>query len=166
VSAADYGDSLVYPRGDIAKGQVKNMAWWAWLIIAFAIGIVEISSVTFVLLWFAIGALVTALVSLAVHDVWLQLLVFAALGLALFVATRPLARKWRRVKSYPDRSETLVGTTGVVVTAAEPGAFATVRVQGDLWSARSNSKLEPGQNVIVRAASATILTVEPIRGEG
>lgn len=142
------------------------MAWWVWLIIAFALGIVELSSVTFVLLWFAIGALVTAFVSLAIHDVWLQLLVFAVLGLALFVASRPLTRKWKRVKSYPDRSETLIGKTGVVVAASEPGAFATVRVQGDLWSARSNSKLEPGQNIIVRAASATILTVELIQGEG
>ena len=141
------------------------MAWWAWLIIAFVIGIVEVSSFTFVLLWFAIAAFVTALLSTGVHDVWIQLLVFAVLGVALFVATRPLARKWKQQKSYPDRSDTMIGKTGVVVTAAEPGAFATVRVQGDLWSARSNSELKPGQPVMVRAASATVLTVEPIREE-
>lgn len=139
------------------------MQWWIWLIIAFAIGIVEVSTFTFVLLWFAIAALVTTFFSLGIHDVWLQLLVFAVLGVALFLATRPLARKWKQKKSYPDRSDTMIGKTGVVVTGVEPGAFATVRVQGDLWSARSNSKLEPGQNVIVRAASPTVLTVDPIR---
>lgn len=141
------------------------MHWWIWLIIAFVIGIIEVSSVTFVLLWFAIAALVTAFFGLAIHNVWIQLLVFAVLGVALFLATRPLARKWKQKKSYPDRTETMVGLTGVVVTGEEPGAFATVRVQGDLWSARSNSRLVAGQKIIVRAASATVLTVEPTREE-
>lgn len=142
------------------------MAWWIWLIIGFGIGIIEVSTFTFVLLWFSVAALVTAVLSVPIHSVWVQLLIFAVIGLVLFFATRPLARKWKRTKSYPDRTETMIGRTGVVITEAEPGAFATVRISGDLWSARCNEHLNIGDEVVVRVATATVVTVEIIRKEG
>lgn len=136
------------------------MAWWIWLIIGFVIGIIEVSSFTFVLLWFSIAALLTAILSIVVSNIWAQLLIFAAIGLVLFWSTRPIARKWKQNKSYPDRSEQMVGKQGVVVTPAEPGAFGTVRLEGNLWSARSKEHLNEGDAVVVRESSATVVTVE------
>ncbi|SFU91041.1 NfeD family protein [Alicyclobacillus macrosporangiidus] len=141
------------------------MAWWIWLIVAFAIGIVEVATFTFVLLWIALGAFVTAILSPLIGSVWGQLLLFAVVSAVLLVATRPLVRRWRQRRTYPERREAMIDKRGVVVKEAQPGAFAMVRVQGELWSARSGHPLRRGQAVVVRDATATVLTVEPAEEE-
>jgi membrane protein implicated in regulation of membrane protease activity len=143
----------------------EGMAWWVWLVVAFAIGIIEVTTLTFVLLWIAIGAFVTALLTPFVTSPWVQLLIFAVVSIVLLVATRPLSRKWKQRRTYPARTDNLIGETGVVVTEGQPGAFATVRVKGDLWSARSDHPLRPGQTIVVVAASSTVLTVDPKEDE-
>lgn len=141
------------------------MAWWVWLLIALVLGIIELSSVTFVLLWVAVAALVTTVLTPVVHNIWSQLFVFAVISVVLFFATRPLARKWRNSgKRYPERLETVLNKTGVVVTDGGSDKLATVRVQGELWSAESEVELHEGDHVIVKSANAAVLKVEPQRG--
>lgn len=142
------------------------MSWWIWLIIAFVIGIIEVSTFTFVLLWFAIAAAITAFLVPTINNIWWQFFVFAVIGLALFFATRPLARRWKKGKSYPERNDTMVGREGVVVTSEEAGGFATVRIAGELWSARSSIPLVPGETIVVQSASATVVTVTKTTDKG
>lgn len=140
------------------------MAWWVWLIIALVLGIIELSSVTFVLLWVAVAALVTTVLTPVIHNVWSQLFVFAFSSIVLFMATRPLARKWRSSgKKYPDRLEAMESKTGIVVTGGGPDSLATVRIQGELWSAESEEELHEGDHVIVKSAHAAVLKVQPLR---
>jgi inner membrane protein len=137
------------------------MAWWIWLIVAFAIGIIEVTTLTFVLLWIAIGAFITALLAPFVASPWVQLLVFSVVSIVLLVATRPLVRKWKQKRTYPERTDRVIGETAVVVSEGQPGALATVRVKGELWSARSDHPLRRGQAVVVVAATSAVLTVKP-----
>lgn len=137
------------------------MTWWIWLIVSLIVGIIELTTMTFVLLWIAVAGALTTVLSLVLPELWAQVLVFAIVSVVLVVITRPLVRKWKQAKTFPNRLETMIGKTGVVVTPAEPGAFATVRIEGDLWSAESASQLHAGQSVVVHKASATVLTVEP-----
>lgn len=141
---------------------MRGVSWWFWLIIAFVIGFVEVTTFTFVLLWIAIAAFLTAVLTVFVDNLWIQSLVFAIVSVVLLAVTRPVVRKWKQKRTYPDRLDTMIGHRGVVVTEALPGAFATVRVKGDLWSARSAHPLQEGQEILVVSASATILTVEPV----
>ncbi len=137
------------------------MEWWIWLVLGVGIGIVELSSVTFVLLWFAIAAVVTAALAPVVHSLWVQSLIFAVLSLGMYFASRPLAKKWRRTRTFSTHLETRVGHTGVVVSGAEPGGFATVRIEGELWSATCTEPLRAGASVIVKDAEGAILKVAP-----
>ncbi|OFW75458.1 MAG: hypothetical protein A2201_13060 [Alicyclobacillus sp. RIFOXYA1_FULL_53_8] len=140
------------------------MAWWVWLLIALVLGVIELSSVTFVLLWLAVAALLTTFLTPIVQNVWAQLVVFAIASVVLFVATRPLARKWRAsTKKYPSRLETMVNKTGIVVTSGGEDTLATVRIQGELWSAEAVEDLRVGDHVIVKSATAAVLMVEPMR---
>jgi membrane protein implicated in regulation of membrane protease activity len=141
---------------------VRAVAWWIWLIIAFGIGIIEVTTFTFVLLWIAIAALITAILTPVVPSIWVQLLLFVVVSTALLFATRPLARKWRQTRTYPSRYETMQGKVGVVVTEAQPGAFGTARVEGELWSTKCDHPLRVGQQVVVTSSTATVLTIEPI----
>lgn len=140
------------------------MAWWVWVLIALVLGIVELSSVTFVLLWVAVAALVTAVLTPAIHSMWVQLVVFAVISVVLFAVTRPVARKWRNSgKKYQNRLEGMVNRTGIVMTEGGSDAFATVRIQGELWSAESEEDLHAGEHVVVKEANAAVLKVEPMR---
>jgi membrane-bound serine protease (ClpP class) len=66
----------------------------------------------------------------------------------------------RRVRRHPvaTGAENLVGAIGEVV---EEGR---VRVQGELWEARSDGELEPGTRVRVTAIDGLELHVEPADG--
>lgn len=141
---------------------MRVVAWWIWLIIALGLGIIEVTTFTLVLLWVAIAALATAVLSPIVPNIWVQLLVFVVASTALLSVTRPLVRKWKQTKTFPNRYEMMEGKTGIVVTVAQPGAFATVRVEGELWSAKSEHPLRAGQSVVVLSSTATILTVESL----
>ncbi|MCL6443316.1 MAG: NfeD family protein [Alicyclobacillus sp.] len=139
-----------------------KVAWWIWLIVALVLGLVEVATITFVLMWIAAGALVTTIVAALTPNIWPQLAVFVVVSGALLWFTRPLARKFRGRKTYPtNRLETMLHKTGVVIEAAKAGKFATVRIDGELWSAESDADLEAGQKVTVVAANTTVLKVEP-----
>lgn len=55
--------------------------------------------------------------------------------------------------------EDLVGRTGVAVSSIVPDG--QVRVQGEIWSARSGMPLDRGDHVVVRAVDGLVLDVEP-----
>jgi membrane-bound serine protease (ClpP class) len=54
----------------------------------------------------------------------------------------------------------LIGQTGVVQTALSP--LGKVFVHGELWDARAENNLTPGQLVIVRQVDGLLLQVEPL----
>ena len=135
------------------------MAWWIWLLIGVALGIVELTSVTFVLLWFAVAAVVTSALTLVLHPLWAQLLVYVVISVGLYLVTRPLAHKWRGTKTYSNHLQSRLGQTGTVVSGAQPGAFATVRIEGELWSATCRTTLQAGQSIVVQAADGAVLHV-------
>lgn len=137
------------------------MPWWIWLIVAGVLGIIEVSTFTFVLLWIAVGAVITAVLSPVVPSAWGQLLLFAVVSLILFLATRPLARKWKAQRKYVNPVESLVGKKALVVNGAVPGRLATVRVDSQMWSAVSDDPLVEGAYVIIVDSRSTVLHVSP-----
>ncbi|MCL6549206.1 MAG: NfeD family protein [Alicyclobacillus sp.] len=140
------------------------MAWWVWWALALALGALELATVTFVLLWIAVAAGLTGLLALAVHNLAGQLVLFVAASVGLFALTRRWSQRWRMRRTYPDRLQALVGERAVVVTGTAEGHLATVRVQGELWSAVADEPLHAGQEVVVERADSTVLTVRAIRG--
>lgn len=141
------------------------MPWWVWLIVAVVIGIIEVSTFTFVLLWIAVAAFITTLLTGVVTNIWGQLLLFAVFSVILYVVTRPLARKMKTQKLYKNRVEEMANQTGFVVTGAKVGDLATVKVNGEVWSAHCDTDLEAGQKVEVLKATSTVLQVQAMERE-
>lgn len=136
------------------------MPWWVWLIVAVVIGIIEVSTFTFVLLWIAVAAFITTLLTGVITNIWGQLLLFAVFSVVLYVATRPLARKMKTQKGYRNPVEEMLNETGIVVTGAKVGDLATVKVNGEVWSAHCETDLIEGQRVVVLSATSTVLRVQ------
>lgn len=143
------------------------MPWWVWLVISVVLGIVELLSFTFVLLWLALAGLITAVLTAFTQNLMVQATVFVVMSAVLLAVTRPLARRWKKTKALPSRIDVLIGQTATVLTAPADTRYATVRVNGETWSAQSASEapLVVSQHVIIVGASATVLRVVP-EGEG
>jgi membrane protein implicated in regulation of membrane protease activity len=62
--------------------------------------------------------------------------------------------KWTRRRKSTVGVETLVGQRGVVITLTQ------VRVAGELWEARSDRMLVPGEEVVVRGVEGLTLLVD------
>ena len=134
-----------------------------WLIVAAILIVAEIISMGLTTIWFAGGALVAAVAAwLGAH--WIvQLLVFAAISVVLFVFTRPIAVKHFMKDIEKTNVESLIGKEGVVKQAIDNmEAKGVVKLNGMEWTARSvdGTKIEVGQIVIVKEISGVKLMVE------
>ena len=68
--------------------------WWAWIVLGFGLGVLEVLAPGFIFLGFAVGAMLTGvLVGFGVlgQGLPLMLLVFAVLSLGAWLVTRRLA---------------------------------------------------------------------------
>lgn len=109
-----------------------------WLLILVALVIVELISMGLTTIWFAGGALVAALASLAGLPVWVQIVVFLAVSLLLLFFTRPIAVKYFNKERVKTNAESLVGRQAIVVSEIDNlKGIGRVTVGGQEWSART-----------------------------
>ena len=76
------------------------------------------------------------------------------------------SRRRRRLTPVAVGAETIVGRTGTALGRLDPDAASPegqVRVEGEIWGARSAEPIEPGARVVVSAVHGLVLDVEPER---
>lgn len=133
-----------------------------WLAIAATMIIVEIATLGLTSIWFAGGALVSAVVS-CFNDNWLiQLIVFAIVSLVLLLFTKPIAQK--RLMKEPEKTnvEGLIGEKAYVTEEINNiKSKGAVKLKGLEWSARSENDeiIEADTEVVVKAISGVKLIV-------
>lgn len=112
-------------------------SWVVWLILAVALGVAEIFTLTAALGLLGVASLLTALVAVLGLPVPLQLLVFVVASTAGLVLVRPIVR--RHLDRRPPARfgvSALVGKSAYVVSEVT-GRGGRVRIGGEEWSARS-----------------------------
>jgi len=146
------------------------MSVWVWLGVALVLGIIELMSTTFILLWVAIAAVATGILSIPAHSFAAQLIVFVVLSVILLMVTRPLVKRWRQtgITTYRSNVQALEGDEGVVMTRVTADVAGMVRIDGQVWSARAANMAdiyERGERVRVLTAKSAFLTVERVSGD-
>ncbi len=142
---------------------LTSLPLWA---IFFAIGIgllvLEINTLTFDLLWLALGALSGALVAwlLPTLPPWVPGLVAVVTGLTLLLLGRRWARRQRGVNRYQNLPDTLVGRIGEVMHPIQPPALGLVRTGTETWSATAAIPINVGQQVRILSRTSTVVVVE------
>ena len=135
---------------------------WAWWLGAFLLlAVVEMLSVDLVLIMFAGGALVAAVLAAMGLPLAVQIAGFAVTSALLLLALRPwLLRRLRsRMPLIETNSTALVGRPAVAVAEVTERS-GRVKLVGEVWSARTENDevLEIGQEaVVVRIAGATAI---------
>jgi membrane protein implicated in regulation of membrane protease activity len=141
--------------------------WLIWLIAAGVLAAAEATSLTFVLIMFAGGALAGSVTAAAGGPILLQVIVAIVATVALLGGVRPIARK--HLMSGPETatgSDALVGHEAIVLSEVD-AHDGRVRLNGAEWSARAYDQRQvlPAGTVVrvmkITGATAVVLHEDP-----
>lgn len=136
--------------------------FWIALIIIFLV--VEIVTVGLTSIWFAGGALVSAITAGVGGPIWLQVVLFFVISFVLLYFTRPWAMKFIKPKNIKTNYEEIVGKTVRVIERIDNVAgTGTVIYNGMDWSARANDNkdiFEPDELAIVMSVQGVKLILK------
>jgi membrane protein implicated in regulation of membrane protease activity len=134
-----------------------------WLVVAIVALLLELASVSFILVFVGMAALVAALLAQLGLGLPLQIVVFAAASLLLPVLLRRRVLARISGRGILDRTDALVGTEARVTQALDP-VIGTGRViaAGQDWAARSTVALPVGSRVDIVGSDGIVLLVEPL----
>ena len=138
-----------------------------WIVIAVIAAIIEGCTPQLVSIWFAIGAVITAIVSVFTDNILIQLAVFIVVSVICIVVTRPLARRFKRsTGDTPTNCDRYLGKIAeVVVDINNIEAVGQIKVEGSVWSARSSTgePLPAGTKVVVNSIEGVKMILTPVR---
>lgn len=146
---------------------LRDNMWAAWFGMAAVLGLAELASLDFTLLMLAAGALLAGGVALVLPGLlWLQIVIGLVTAVAMLVAIRPLlVRKVHQHGELKTGTAHVVGRSGVVVKEISPDGGGSVRLGGELWTARpfdERSTIAPGSRVEVMEIDGATAVVYPV----
>src|SRR5918998_4040600 len=136
-------------------------AWVIWTIVAGALAVGEIVSLSFFMGPIAVAAVLAAVAALAGAGTALQMVVFIVASAASLAVLRPIARRHLRTPAkIRTGTAALVGSRAVALERID-GSGGTVKLAGEVWSARAYDEdevIEPGARVqVMQIEGATAL---------
>ncbi len=137
---------------------------WFWLLVGVLLGAAEIIVPGFFLIWFAVAAIITGMVTFILPiPLALQAGLFAVLAVGAVYSGRRWFAKNPIISSDPklnDRGARMVGQIVTVVEAIDHGT-GRVKVGDSVWSARGGDA-GVGDKVRVTGADGSVLLVEGV----
>ena len=146
----------------------KTTAIVVWIVAALALFGIEATTVSFVALYFGVGALVSAVAAALGAGLAVQLLVFSIVSVATLLSTRKMVtRSLQRVPVLKSNVDSLVGRRGVVtVPITAVAGRGQIRVGTEYWTARpymeDTSDIGEGETVEVLAVEGVTALVLPL----
>ena len=131
-----------------------------WLFFFIILVIIELITVNLVTIWFALGALITSLVSLYNTDTVILLAFFVVTSLLLLILTKPVVKKLKVKKVVATNLDQVIGKTGIVSVPIEKDKIGEVKVLGKTWSAYSDKEISKDKKVKILSISGVKLKVE------
>lgn len=144
---------------------LREHDWETWLIIALVLAATEMATLDFTLLMMAVGAGAGCLMAALGFDVWIQVLVAAAVAVAMLSVVRPsIVRRLHSGPTVQNGPQALVGQSGLVLERVT-GMTGRVRLRGEVWSARAvedSLTIEPGAKIGVAEIDGATAVVYPL----
>ena len=139
--------------------------WQFWLIVSGVFLIAEIITTGFLIFWFGIGALLAMITSFFTDSVVIQTSVFIISSTVLLFVTKPFVNKFvKPSKTVQTNVYSLINKEGIVTKDINPiESTGQVKVEGEMWSAKSNGTtiIPEGTTIRVLKANGVKLLVEP-----
>ena len=138
---------------------------FTWMIIFLVLVFVELITINLVTIWFAVGALVSFILTYFVDDVMIQIGVFIVVSIISLILTKKIVNKLKGGKTEATNLDRVIGKVGIVtekITKLEPGA---VKVDGKKWTAVSSNDISEGSKVEILSIDGVKLNVKEIKEE-
>ncbi len=149
------------------------MSWVFWLVFGLSLLGLEAAFSGVVLVFFGIGALLTALVAVFAGPE-VQLAVFSVVSIVLLTVFRKRLRdRLQRTRGTPEAEDPmahLIGRTALVVAeVAAHGGRGRIEIQGSSWTCAStpetSAPIAAGQSVRIVKHDGIVLTVEALSSD-
>jgi membrane protein implicated in regulation of membrane protease activity len=147
--------------------EMESLPWfWIWLVLAAALCIGEMFTLSFFLLPFAIGAAVSAIAHILGADLLVQWILFVAVSVLALIALRPVVKRITKNVDGRTGAERLIGSVGEVIEGDAPQGLVRIRVEREEWNAsvEDGSQLAIGTPVVVHKIDGTRLIVSERKG--
>ncbi len=136
-----------------------------WLALMVVFVVLEAVTAALVSIWFCAGALVALLIAAFwPAAVFVQVLAFFIVSAACLLALRPLTRKLVHPKRVHTNADANIGKVGQVTAFICPGQSGKVKLNGQVWSARSDAEIPIGRWCRVQGIEGVTLLVVPASG--
>ena len=130
-----------------------------WLVLLIVFAVLEASTVSLVSIWFMGGALTALIAALCGAEIWLQVVLFFVVSIALLLCLRPLSKKLLKKRKVATNADSNIGKTAVVTeTIDNLRGTGAVKISGVEWSARSVD-----DSVLEKDAVVRILRIEGVK---
>lgn len=135
----------------------------SWLIFAVILIICEIlTSSVFFFICIAIGSIFAGFSSYFFVDIfWLQIFVFLLVSVLSLYTLRPIFKKMiLKLKTTKSNVDALIEASAIVTEEITPIKAGFVKVYGEIWRAKSDSNIKPGETVKIKNVEGTSLIVK------
>lgn len=137
--------------------------WQIWLIISGIFFVMEIMTVGFLVFWFALGALITALVSIFTDNIIIQTTVFIVSSTLLIFLTKPFVKKLSRSDKIQTNAYSIIGKKGIVTREINvKKGIGQVKIGTEVWTAKSTTDIPEGTEIVVKEIDGVKVLVEPL----
>lgn len=135
--------------------------WGIVFIIALSM---ELSTASFVSIWFALGALVSLVLAIFNVKWFIQVPVFVVISVVALVISRPIYTKYFKNKAgdNPTNADAIVGQVYQLRTPIMNNQKGTVQVRDVIWDVVSDQPIDAGQKVKVIRIAGNRLEVEAV----
>lgn len=139
---------------------------WIWLSVMVMALICEGITTALISIWFVPGAIISIVLATLEVEVWIQAVVFFVVSVVSVIVFQSLFRKkLRRGKKTATNLDRVIGENAIVTeTIDNLRSVGCVKVNGQLWSARSDSGdvINDGEIVEIVAVSGVKLICRKI----
>lgn len=138
--------------------------WQFWLLLAGICVIIESFTLGFFVFWFAIGALFALIISLFTTNIIIQSVVFVVTSTLLLLLTKPLIKSFVKMpKAKATNVYGLINKEGLVLEDIDSlNSTGKVKVNGELWSAVSDTNIPRDSKIKVLSIDGVKLKVQKI----
>jgi len=142
--------------------------WMIWGIVLVVSLVIEAATLGLTTVWCAAGALVALVMSLMGCSVQSQIIVMLAVTVVCFVICiiwiKPKYDAKRKENIQPTNADRLIGKEGVVIKAIDPvEGVGQIKVMGQIWSAKSDRRIEEGAKIRVESLEGVKAKVSEIK---
>lgn len=136
-----------------------------WIIIFLVLLFIELVTINLVSIWFAIGALASAISTYFTDNITIQIIVFIVVSVIALIITKPIVKKLRVRKIEPTNLDRIIGKEGVVTKEISKNTYGEVNVKGSIWTATSKKEIKNGASIKVLKIEGVKLLVEEKKEE-